>query len=292
MPKICYKEKRFGRANKALVALSNDIIEGYQDMNMSLTLRQLYYRLVAAGHIPNTVPSYNKLGRVITDARLAGMVDWLCIEDRERNVAEVSTWDSPKDILKGAANSYNSDKWEHQDSYIEVWVEKKALESVIAQACSEYEVPYLACKGYMSASEMWRAAQRFIGYEDNGQTVTIIHLGDHDPSGIDMTRDIQHRLWMFECDAKVRRIALNMDQIREFNPPPNPAKITDSRCNTYVDMFGVYDSWELDAIEPRAMIKMIEDIISEYVDNEVWNNVVSKQEVEREYLQNLADKSK
>jgi hypothetical protein len=99
----------------------------------------------------------------------------------------------------------------------------------------------------------------------------IIHLGDHDPSGIDMSRDIEDRLSLFaECNVEVRRIALNMDQIDEFNPPPNPAKTTDSRFGEYAARFG-NESWELDALRPEMLIDLIGSEIYSLLDMDLYS---------------------
>lgn len=80
-------------------------------------LRQLYYQFVARDLIPNKQTEYKRLGSVINDARLAGLIDWTAIEDRTRNLRKVSTWDTPNDILRSAASSFKLDLWENQDNY-------------------------------------------------------------------------------------------------------------------------------------------------------------------------------
>lgn len=259
MPCIFYEEHRFSDANHEIIEHANELIEDYAEQGLSLTLRQLYYRFVAADLLPNSQKSYDKLGDVISNARLAGLVDWDAIEDRGRNLIAASHWAHPRDILKTAAGSYNVDRWQDQPIRCEVWVEKQALEGVVGQACDPFDVAYFACKGYTSQSEMWRASQRFKRYNNNGQGMFLIHLGDHDPSGIDMTRDISDRInktFGLDGGVHVERIALNMDQIREYRPPPNPAKMTDSRAGDYVSKYGA-SSWELDALEPRTLVELI-----------------------------------
>jgi len=150
-------------------------------------------------------------------------------------------------------------------------VEKDALVGVIARACQPLDVPYFACRGYSSDSEMWRAAQRFLRYEDNGQIPYIIHLGDHDPSGIDMTRDIEDRLNLFNARPYVKRIALNYDQVEMYNPPPNPAKETDSRWEGYVAEYNTYSSWELDALDPNVIVDLITGEILALRDDDRWD---------------------
>lgn len=244
MPKIEYKSIKFQQKSLELIRLVNQVVEEYQAQGYELTLRQAYYQLVARGYIPNNERSYKNIGNLINDGRLAGLIDWHSITDRTRNLRSNSHWDNPADVIASARYSYLLNKWDGQPNYVEVWVEKDALVDIVGQACRPLDTPYFSCRGYTSQSEMWSAAQRFISqdYRDNR---VIIHLGDHDPSGIDMTRDIQERLQMFGADVYVKRVALTMNQIGTYNPPPNPAKITDSRASKYIDEYG-NESWELD----------------------------------------------
>lgn len=116
----------------------------------------------------------------------------------------------------------------------------------------------------------------------------IIHLGDHDPSGIDMTRDIQERLEMFGAAVKVKRVALTMNQVKTYNPPPNPAKITDSRCGKYIDQYGE-ESWELDALEPQMLVNLIRNEVTALRDDALYQAICEREAQEKEELQLLVD---
>lgn len=287
MPKIKYKDIRFRQSSLDLIYLVNQVISEYQAQGYELTLRQAYYQLVARGYIPNNERSYKNIGNLINDGRLAGLIDWYAITDRTRNLRRNSHWDTPSEVIASAKYSYLLDKWEGQPNYVEVWVEKDALVDVVGQACRPLDVPFFSCRGYTSQSEMWVAAQRFINQEHREQRI-IIHLGDHDPSGIDMTRDIQERLEMFGADVYVKRVALTMEQIEQFNPPPNPAKITDSRCDKYIAMYG-YESWELDALEPKVITDLIRSEVTMYRDDDLYQEVCRKERKEKQELQMLCD---
>ena len=287
MPKIQYKSINFRQSSLDLIRLVNEVIEEYSVQGYELTLRQAYYQLVARGYIPNNEKSYKNIGNLINDGRLAGLIDWYSITDRTRNLRRNSHWDNPADVIASAKYSYLLDKWEGQPNYVEVWVEKDALVDVVGQACRPLDVPYFSCRGYTSQSEMWTAAQRFIKQEDREQRL-IIHLGDHDPSGIDMTRDIQERLKMFGADVYVKRVALTMEQIEFYTPPPNPAKITDSRCEKYIAEFG-NESWELDALEPKVITDLIRDEVTAYRDDDIYREVSRKENREKTELQMLCD---
>lgn len=288
MPKITYEEKRFTRRTQETITQAEQIITEYQTQGFILTLRQLYYQFVARGLIPNTERDYNRIGNIISDARRAGLIDWDAIEDRTRFIRKLSNWGKPQDILESARDSYHRDLWATQGTRLEVWIEKDALVGVIEGVCQENDVSFFSCRGYVSDSEMWRGAMRMRRYSRNSQKVIILHLGDHDPSGIDMTRDIEDRLQLFSgyADIEVRRIALTMEQIREQNPPPNPAKITDSRYNGYASEYGD-ESWELDALEPRFISNLIMAEIEKERDEVSWDEAVAEQEQERKQIANV-----
>jgi hypothetical protein len=273
MPCIEYKSIRMNKSTKDLITKITEIIDEYQEQGYSLTLRQVYYQLVARGYIPNNDKMYRVVGNAVNDGRLAGLIDWEAIEDRTRYIRKNSHWYSPAGIIGSARYSYYMDHWENQSCYVEVWVEKDALIGIVQQAAEQWDVPCFSCRGYTSQSEMWQASQRFLDHRS--RRCILIHLGDHDPSGIDMSRDIEDRLEFFGADVDISRIALNWDQIEEYNPPPNPAKITDSRARGYIDKYGA-TSWELDALPPDALKRLITDEILQYLDKEEWEDVEKK----------------
>lgn len=288
MPKIKYSNKKFNETHLRLIGTANEIIVEYQEQGFDLTLRQLYYQFVARDIIPNNMKSYKNLGSIINDARMGGLIDWTAIVDRTRNMQKNSHWDGPRSIVETCANQFQIDKWLGQEHRVEVWIEKDALAGVIEPICRQLDVPYFSCRGYTSQSEMWSAAQRLDGWINGDQTPVIIHLGDHDPSGIDMTRDITDRMETFiGAPIEVNRIALNMNQIEQYNPPPNPAKITDSRAAGYMQIHG-NESWELDALSPIVITRLIERTVRRYRDEEKWAKAVRLQDKHKASLAKVA----
>lgn len=292
MPKIAYIEKDFRAPALRLIDQANKIIEEYQADDLKLTLRQLYYQFVARDLIPNQQKQYKRLGHIISEARLAGLIDWEAIEDRTRNLAELSHWRNVAEIIDAAAYSYRLDRWKDQPYQVECWIEKEALAGVISTPSENLDIPYFSCRGYVSQSEMWAAGERLQDVIDAGKTVIILHLGDHDPSGIDMTRDITERLELFlgtphGTEFAVKRIALTMDQVHEHRPPPNPAKTTDSRFSDYIRRYGT-DSWELDALEPRILRDLVQTETEALIEPAAWKDSLSRQEKNRKILTKLA----
>jgi hypothetical protein len=293
MPKICYDhdELRRLKANAGrlkIIQQANAIIAEYQAQGFDLTLRQLYYQFVSRDFIPNQQKEYKKLGEVLLAGRMAGLVDWNAIIDRTRNLVDLSHWDSPAQIVEAVAAQFRVDLWGSQPNRVEVWVEKDAAIGVVMGVCQQLDVPYFSCRGYTSVSEIWAAAQRLKRYQKLGQEPIILHFGDHDPSGIDMTRDITDRLATFGLPLDVRRLALNMDQVEQYEPPPNPAKETDSRHAGYLRLYGD-ESWELDALEPAVLAALIRKEVESIRDDGEWQRAIRRQKAGRAELAAISE---
>lgn len=334
--------KNFNPDARALLRSIMPILADYASQGYDLSLRQLYYQLVAKDLIPhdrsyaqrdgkwvptpygvngsstNAEPNYKWIGDVVSDARLAGLIDWDMIQDRGRTVSSNPHWENPRRFIDIVAPQFALDKWLDQPNYVEVMVEKQALEGVLEPLCSELDIKFAANKGYSSSSALYKAGKRFAHKLSDEKKCHIIYLGDHDPSGIDMSRDIEERINLFagvvdeerlkeinqmresinvliEADeldgVMVHRVALNMDQIRQLRPPENPAKITDPRADDYIAKFG-RKSWELDAIEPRALAKLVRDKVHDLRDPDIWEKSYKRETAMRNELLALAKKSK
>ena len=286
-----YKGFMFRAETRALIEQASRICAEYEAKKRPLTLRGLYYQHVARGLIENTERSYSKLGDIVNDGRMAGLISWTAIEDLGRNLRGLKTWVNPQHALDDCKKSYRRNKWEDQPFYPEVWVEKQALEGVVGQISNELEVDFFSCKGYNSQSEQWRAGGRFAQRVRDGQQPIVFHLGDHDPSGLDMTRDNQERLSLFAgTQIQVVRLALNMNQIEQYNPPPNPAKFSDSRAEDYVRQYGD-QSWELDALEPTVIHNLIEDAVLRIRDKKVWEQSLERENSERQAIDDAIEEA-
>ena len=290
---IRYKTQNFRPASLEKIAQAVEITDEYTEAGYTMTIRQLYYQFVARDLISNNQREYNKLKSLMGDARLAGMLSWAAIVDRTRNLKSNNHWDSPADLLSEAAGWYGEDLWAGQSNRVEVWIEKDALVGVIDKVCRNNDCPFFSCRGYTSISEMWSAGMRMCRrQQDDFRGTHIIHLGDHDPSGIDMTRDISERLAMFcnrhGCDGPtVHRVALNMDQVVMYDPPPNPTKMSDARAQGYIAEHG-YESWELDALDPKTLDTIIRDKINSLRDADLWNAAVQREQDSKDRIEEIA----
>lgn len=273
-------ELRLSKANRIMLERINTILEEYRNDGYVLTLRQLYYQLVSKDIIPNNDREYAKLSNILKKGRMAGIVDWSAIEDRVR-VPKLPYW--VRDVqhaIQDTIEQYRINRMQGQQRNIEIWVEKDALSNVLFRVTSKYHIRLMVNRWYSSISAMYDAHRRLRSGD------VILYFGDHDPSGKDMVRDIRERMEEFGREVDVRPVALTMEQIRRFNPPPNPAKITDPRAKWYIREYG-RTSWELDALPPRELIRLAEEAVEELIDLDQYNRCLDREQRDIEELRSF-----
>lgn len=273
----------------SIVESTNKILSEY---SYPLTLRQIYYRLVANGMIPNRRSAYNSLSKWLVKAREDGEIDDSKIEDRTRSViAGVEGYESPDDFVDVAedwihalGSQYHADLWADQDDYVEVWVEKDALSQVIARAASPFRVAVCPSRGYSSYSYIKRVAVdgRF---SEVAKPIVVLDFRDHDPSGLQMTEDLQTRFDKYagDLEIEVKRIALTIEQVRKYNLLPNMTKRKDTRSPKYVAEYGD-QCWELDAIPPEELQRLVTSSIEQHIDRERWKADLEQEQKDRAEL--------
>lgn len=281
MARIQFKTINMTEKTLATIDQANSIIEEYMSAGYRMTLRQLYYQFVSRDLFANIEKNYRSLAKTISNGRLAGLIDWDAIEDRGRVPDMPSQWKSIDALLKTAIKQFRLPRWNTQPTYAELWVEKQALAGVLAPLAYEFHVPLMVNKGYSSQSAMFESAQRFLRYD---KPKHLFYLGDLDPSGEDMVRDIRDRLYMFGVDdLEVTKVALTMKQVKEYDPPPNPTKITDPRAAWFIEQYG--DScWEVDALPPPTLEALIRDAFNGIIDREEMNAIETQEDVDKERI--------
>ena len=304
--------KRFQHKTWRFIAECESILIEYRNKGYDRTLRQLYYILVARDLFPddrrwrklegkdkyvrdpngtkNAPPNYKFLGVIVNQGRMAGLFDWNMFVDRERGTIRSPHWESPAEIIEETADAFSIDKWKDQPNHVEVMVEKRALEGILIPACRDLGVNFTANKGYSSLSFMYRKGKELAEISSSGKLVYILYFGDHDPSGLDMDRDIEERLSLFSdiTIQDVSRLALTMPQIKKFKPPEDPAKLSDTRAPAYIKKYG-YSSWELDSVEPERLVKLVTDAVTALRDPGPWNDAVKRENAMKDELREWAD---
>jgi len=216
-------------------------------------------------------------------------VDWDAIEDRIRVPHLPYYVEDIPDAINDTIRAYRLDRQKGQPNYIEVWCEKDALSNVLKRVTNKYHVRLMVNRGYSSCTAMHDAYQRYANASKyNDQELKLIYLGDHDPSGLDMIRDITEREEEFGISIDVIHIALTRQQITRYNPPPNPAKITDPRAGWYISKHGG-TSWEVDALEPKVLNKLLTKAIEDLMDMDLYQEQLDQEEVDKEKMQDFME---
>ena len=292
MSKETFIDVNFRPQSLQMLALCNEIIDLYMAQGLRLTLRQLYYQLVTRNTVTNTERSYKNLGKLVSQGRLAGELDWEAIEDRLRMPHQVAEWRSPADIMNAVMQSYTLPRWEPQPAYVELWCEKDALAGVLLPITQQYHVTLMVNRGYSSQSAMKEAAERLTNaFLDGKKSITILYIGDQDPSGEDMVRDVGDRLTLLtrdEFDIEVVKLAITEDQVAQYNPPPNPTKLSDSRAEGYIAKFG-NSSYEADALPPDILAAVVREAIEAQIDPDLWQQVIDAEETDKRLLEQARD---
>jgi len=325
------------------------VCEEYKASGYSLTLRQLYYQLVSKDFIPNHDKVYKKLSSLKDDVVYSGFVDWKIFEDRGREPHTPYSEDGVSEALLRTVDYYRLERQKGQEVHVEVWTEKDAISSILKGITNQFGITLVVNKGYTSSTAIYGSYQRFCKKINDGGKVLVLYFGDHDPSGLDMIRDINDRIlymlsrgsslkderinewWdkagyniydvasmegfekvadimdddsqklydLFEEGKKrlyieqnslfgISQIGLTMEQIKQYNPPPNPAKITDPRAKKYIAEFGQV-SWEVDALKPSIMEDIVENAIEKAIDMDVYNEVIEEENNDKETITKIVD---
>ena len=275
-----------------LLGAAMTVTEQYAAMGYQITLRQLYYQLVSSRVIRNHQNDYQRLSKTVRLGKEGGFIDWDHLIDRSRSLLKHPQWDSARDLLEQAALGFRVDRWLGQDRYVELWCEKDALASVLEPMTEAQHIAFMSQKGYSSSTALYEGANRFRRAYQKGQIPTVIYLGDHDPSGLQMTFDIENRLEMLsggDIDLEVVRLALNHDQIEDYQLLPNPVKLKDPRAGDYVDIYG-HECWELDALPPEVLAGMIQTAVSTFRDPDIYAEQLAYEQEQIQLLVSYATK--
>lgn len=260
-----------------------------------LTLRQVYYQLVARQIIPNNAKEYFKLSKILATARIMGLIEWEAIEDRARGIQNAPTYDSGReyaDLVLNALNHYNRNKVQSQEKRIELWVEKDALSRICFRVASNYGIPVVTAKGFSSVSFVHDLAVRV---KNSSVPTVVLYFGDLDPSGYamlpTMTQTLHTEMDVPEDMFQGVRCALTLDQVRKFKLPHNPdaLKQADPRAKAYVAQFGEM-AVELDALTPAALEYIIKVSIEEVLDLSTYADELELEGRERLILQKFHKK--
>ena len=277
--------KRPRRTRAAIDGIKQAILDVISD-DPPMTVRQVFYQLVARGVIEKTEAQYQQtVIRLMTDMRIADELpfEWVIDESRRRRITQ--TFESITNALEYTAKFYRRSALEAADDYLEIWCEKDALSGLLWEVTSDYDVPLMVSRGMPSLTFLHGTAQEIAHAEESGKSTSIYQFGDWDPSGVLIPKSIEARLeQMCEelgCEPPyVERVALTKAHITEFNLPTRPTKRDGNRhANSFEG-----ESVELDALPPRILREMVREVIGRHISTRMLTGIRAAEESERQLL--------
>lgn len=258
-----------------------------------LTLRQVYYQLVAALVIENTKNTYKRLSDLLSDARFNGELPWESMEDRSRVYLASGGWQSKSTFadqeMRGFLEGYRRDLLQDQPARLELWSEKDAVSRIAHAVALDYCVPVIAARGFASTSFKNECRKRILWNYERGQQTIILYFGDLDPSGWEMLpammRTFRETMDLSEQQVISRRCALNLEQVEQYRLPHSigAVKEGDSRTPKYRQLFGDL-AVELDALRPDLLADIVRRTIEQNLDMALFQQQQAAEQRERDEL--------
>ena len=257
----------------ALLEQAAAIVESYDTL---VTLRQLFYRLVAAELLPNTTNAYKSLSRYTAEARRNG--EFPSLIDRGREIHRFQTFASAGDARQWLLGLYRRDRTEGQTVAVYLGVEKAGIVAQLQAWFGDLGVPVLALGGYGSQTYVDDVSR---DVADDGRPAVLLYAGDHDPSGEDIDRDFVARTG---CWSAVRRVALSSAQVAQYDLPPQPGKHLDSRAAGFIAKHGHLVQVELDALPPDVLRGLFQAALDDFWDDEAYQDALALEARDRRDL--------
>ena len=266
------------------------------DYDFAITLRQLFYQLVAKQIIPNQQKYYTKLSRLCVAGRDQGMLPEKAFADRLRQVDKPSSWIDLADFMDTVRQAYRKDVWQKQHCYIEIWTEKDALRGVIAPVTHSSNVSLLVVRGQVSRTAIYESYKRFVQQIKKKKQCYLFYFGDFDPSGMSIYSSLVERLQNFGKygdeygqEINFQRVALTANQISIHSLPQDPAKQSDPNYKKFVVEYGD-NVVELDSLPPDALRNLINKCIVQKIDFEILNQIKEIEKNEQAVLEEFVER--
>jgi len=250
-----------------------------------ITIRHLFYRLASGLHvISKTEVDYKALCGHLSKWRRSGDVEWSAFADNTRWHIRSPSFDSMDDALRSTVENYRRNLWATQPCYVETWVEKDAVASIVSGTANSFGVPVFVARGFASLSSLYSAANTFKAAVEAGKRVVIYHLGDYDPSGVAAGESmIKAFRDDFKVDVEFSRAAVTPEQIEAMDLPTRPVKESDTRAARWTGGECV----ELDTMPPAEIRKLVESCITRHIDGRQWDILQNTEAMERETLETM-----
>jgi hypothetical protein len=262
------------------------VIEEYED-HLPITVRQIFYRLVATIDYEKTERAYDRLREHLVRARRAQIIPFDAIRDDGVVSYSPEWYDGVQGFWDDAGRrirDYRRDRQTGQTHRFELWCESAGMAPQLARVASEFSIPVFSAGGFVSLSAVRQIVDR--AADQNVPTV-MIHVGDFDPSGESIFESMaadavafleEDRLLALQKIIPIR-IALTAQQVKEHELPTAPAKTTDSRSARWQG-----GTCQLEALAPDVLAQIVHDEITSGFRDDVLVRQIEQEERDRKDL--------
>jgi hypothetical protein len=241
----------------------------------------------------NSFKCYRSVVELLTRARLTGEVPFAAIHDPTRPVTHWETWPGVgqhvSDGLNGLFSNYARNLMQSQPNHIEIIVEKNTVEPIIRTVASEYTIPITSGRGYSSLPPRYDIFRRF---RNSGKSkLILVFVSDLDPEGENIAesfaRSLRDDFGLTDDQLHPIKASLTHDQVQRFKLPAGmKAKMGSSRRRQYVEKYGE-NVWELEALEPLDLQRIVRETIESAIDVDAFNTEVKLEAEDSRYLESL-----
>ena len=199
------------------------------------SVRHVFYRLTdprLPEPVDKTEAGYRQVQQRLSVMRRAGRIPYGWITDATRAGYHVDTFNSPGEFLQRVAGLYRGNLWAESDHYCEVWTESRSLAGVVQGLCRELAVSLYPAGGFASLTLTYNAAQYIESAASGKDSAVVFYVGDYDPAGVLIDRSIESELRKHlppGFPLEFNRIAVNADQVAEYDLPTKPRKAGEVR---------------------------------------------------------------
>ena len=284
---------------KELIRFANEVLSDTHPQ----TLRQLHYAIFSLNRIDyqNDSRSYRRLSEHLTGARrrfrqweLAGemgdqpeySIDWRWIVDEGRKPEKASFWEDAKEYIECVREGYRRDRWQDQPEYIELWGEKATVLQAMRPIIFEWGITLRVSRGFGSSSMENQVGELFAKI---GKPITVLYIGDHDPSGHLIEEELHGRVEKASgVRFDMRRLAIHQKDIARFKLPPQKKKQSTHDVPGFIKQYGE-QTVELEALPARELRRRVEYRIRAHIDFDRWGQQEIVEAAEVECIARFAD---
>ena len=276
--------------------------------------RAIYYFLGAKNEIPLTERGYKALNALTVDMRKRGEIPWGYFPVlRGANGRGASTYQDPEsffDMYKNwflnSARYYHLPRWLYQSYHVEVWVEKVGLLPDVERAVQGLDIQCRSVGGFPPWEFVYDnidSIKEYMNDRRKDSQFVVLYLGDLDPSGRDIPRQLKESLEFFNLDVDLEWVGITPEHVERYGLPQIPldqevlGKIhRDPRYPKYMDwlrdeqdiedeMFAELDAWN--GVAPDAIANELRPMVERYFDQSDLTEARREYEINKNKLEGL-----